>query len=396
MDFLSKDDNIELAHIQAEIMAKKREQYLNMHPYSIWENKGYYYTWLPDRSKKSGRRQIKRRKLTALEDAIIKEVKESQKVTIEDLFEEYIDRKIKNDSIKPSTVYRYRTVFKRHYVSTGWNVKNIENISIDEFSDFIEDEIGRCSLNAKALSNFKGVTTGILKRAAKKKLITYTYSMVYDFVDIMPQKTRKDITKEIITEKELRAFIRFIIDNQTVVNLSLLFMLLSGLRVGEMSTLKFDDFISDTSFKVQRTETFYKKDDKWVYEVSDRPKTDAGIRTAFIPQQYAWIVKKLRKLNPFSEYVCSKNGKRIRSYSLRNHLYGICRKLPEFTEEKSTHKLRKTFCNILLDQGFDNNFIISVMGHTDIKTSEQYYHFDRKSDVQKQAMIDNIVEFKIV
>ena len=125
---MSKDDNIELAHIQAEIMAKKREQYLNMHPYSIWENKGYYYTWLPDRSKKSGRRQIKRRKLTALEDAIIKEVKESQKVTIEDLFEEYIDRKVKNDSIKPSTVYRYRTVFKRHYVSTGWNVKNIEEL----------------------------------------------------------------------------------------------------------------------------------------------------------------------------------------------------------------------------------------------------------------------------
>ena len=396
MDFLKSSDNIDITHIQETIMKKKRKEYLDMHPNAIWESNGYYCTYVPDENNKYGRRQIKKKTKREVENEVIKLVKERTKITIQDLFDEFIERKVRNEQIRPSTVHRYQAVFKRHYVATRWNKRAIENISIDAFSDFIEDEIGRCDLDSKALSNFKGITTGILKRAAKKKLIPYTYTMVYDFVDASPRKKRKDAEKEIVTEKELRAFVRYVSENQTVINLSLLFMALSGLRVGEMSTLRFDDFISETAFRVQRTETFYKKDGKFVYEVSDKPKTDAGIRTAFIPQQYAWIVRKLRKTNPFASYVCSKGTERIRSYSLRNHLRGICERLPEFKEVKSPHKLRKTFCSILLDQGVDQNFIISVMGHTDIKTSEQYYHFDRKSNEKKQAMIDNIVEFKVI
>ena len=45
---------IDLQHLQAEIDMKERKQYLNQHPYSIWQGKNdnKFYTYLPDDKKK--------------------------------------------------------------------------------------------------------------------------------------------------------------------------------------------------------------------------------------------------------------------------------------------------------------------------------------------------------
>lgn len=413
LNFLAENGRIKIAQIQQDMMNEERTKLLASHPYAVTQGKdGYYRTYVPDSTKKSGRRQLKKKHLEDLENEIIKSIRKAEAVTIEDIFEEYISRKRKktdddkegknkegkkNNGIKPSTEMRYRNVFARHYSSTGWAKRDIAGISAEEFSDWLGDEIIRCDLDSKALAGLKLITGEIIRRGLKRHLINYPASMVFEMIEQKAYKKCKDSRSQIVTPKELSAFIRYVEENQTVFNLSLLFMAVSGLRVGEMTTLKFSDFVSATSFYVNRTETFYKANGKYCYEVSDRPKTAAGFRQAFIPQQYAWVVTKLRQIHPFAEYVCTDdNGERIRSYRLRNHLYGICRKLPEFKTEKSTHKLRKTFCSILLDSGFDNNLIISVMGHTDISTSEAFYHFDRKTAEQKQEMLNNVVEFNAV
>lgn len=391
----------EFSQILAYKNMQKREVLLNRHPSyeKIWKGSdGFWRTYVPDDTKPKGRRLIKKKEKKDLEDYLIKEIKRSEVVTIRDLFEEYIERKRQNEGIKPATITRYRSIFKRHYISSGWDKKDIRKIDAEEFSDWLEDQIGSKSLTSKALSNLKGITTGILRRALKRKLITYTSTYVYDLIDTRPRKTYKEDSTQIVTQEELKAFVKYIVDNQTVVNLSLLLMAVSGLRVGEMVTLRFEDFLSDTSFKVHSTETYYKNDNgEWIYEVSETPKTEAGIRTAFIPSEFSWVIKKLRNLNPFAEFVCTdKKGKRMRSQVLKQKMYQICKILPEFQDKKSTHKLRKTFCTILLDSGFDRNLIKSVMGHVDISTSENFYHFDRKTDSQKQEMMDNVVEFKRV
>ena len=36
------------------------------------------------------------------------------------------------------------------------------------------------------------------------------------------------------------------------------------------------------------------------------------------------------------------------------------------------------------------------MGHTDVLTTEQYYHRDRKTIKQKQDLLDNMPEFRIL
>ena len=396
-DFVVKSGKIDLSQIQAEFEMKQKEDLVkDKHPFAITynEKKNVYITYLPDSSKPQGRRQIKRKNYEDLIDIVAKYIEDGGVVTIADLFHEFTERKLERGDIKKATVTRYQQVFDRHFVATGWDKREIKRISPEEFSDWIEDEVARCNLSSKGLLSLTGLIKGIIQRARKHKLITYHYSMISEDVDAKPRKVYKKPEEQTFTEYELPILINYLMSHRDTQNLCLLFMVLSGIRTGEMVGLRFDDFVSETSAEIKRAETKYRdKSGKWVYEL-DNPKTMAGFRTIFIPGEYGWIIEELRRINPNSEYLASKkNGERMHTEYLRRRLYKICRDL-DFDKEKSPHKMRKTFCSILLDGGFDKNLIISIMGHTDINTSENFYHYDRKSASKKQDMIDNVVEFK--
>ena len=52
---------LNLSDVQDSMEAMKREELLKKHQYKIWQGKdGKWYTYLPDESKKDGRRLIKR------------------------------------------------------------------------------------------------------------------------------------------------------------------------------------------------------------------------------------------------------------------------------------------------------------------------------------------------
>ena len=83
-----------------------------------------------------------------------------------------------------------------------------------------------------------------------------------------------------------------------------------------------------------------------------------------------------------------KNGKRIRTYTFTYRLKALCQKVG--IVEKSLNKIRKTYGTILIDNGVDESLIISQMGHTDIRTTKQYYYKNRKTLQQKSKMIDQV------
>ena len=166
-------------------------------------------------------------------------------------------------------------------------------------------------------------------------------------------------------------------------------MFKTGLRIGELAGLKKCD-ISENVIHVCRTEICYEDESgKRVFEVRDFPKTEAGIRDVFIPKNCLWILRKLHSINPFGEFVFEDNGNRIRTYVFRSRLGTICKHTG--VVRKSPHKIRKTYGSILLDNGVDESLVIEQMGHTDIKTTKEYYYKNRKNDLQKADVINNVI-----
>ena len=267
---------------------------------------------------------------------------------------------------------------------------------MEEIEDFLERQIAEQNLTAKAFSNLKTVTRGLLKRAKKRKLIAFNVEELFQELDMSETEFKKVIKEdyeEVFSEEEMPVMIDYLKKNLDAKNIGILLMFATGIRVGELVTLKHEVFDGNT-FKIRRTETRYLGEDgKYVYAVKEYPKSEAGVRTVVVPDDYTWLCSKIRKLNPFGEYIFTdKNGKRMTTNCIRRRQERNCSKLGIYN--KSPHKIRKTYGTILLDHNVDNCLIMDQMGHTDIACTENYYHRNRKSIDAKSRIISSIPEFQ--
>ena len=394
LKFAIENGMLDAALVQEKIEMQKREELLKKHPYTIWEDKnGTWYTYLPDTEK--GRVLKKRKSRTDVEDLVIKFWKEqSDNPTIKEVFDEWNDRKLSIGKISDATHLRNEQIFNRHYKDFG--KMKIKNVDTSEWEDFLEEQITLFNLTAKAFSNLKSITKGFLKRAKKRGYISFGVEETFlemDFSEKDFKSVHKEDCQEVFMEDELPVMLDYLVNNQDIHNIGILLMFVTGMRVGELVSLKYSDFCDNgTVIHINRTETRYVDDNgKYVCGIKENPKTQAGIRDAIIPKDYSWIYMELRKLNPFGEYAFEINGNRMTAQSIRMRMKRICKKLG--IVHKSPHKARKTYGSILLDNHIDNNMIIGQMGHTDILCTEKHYHRNRKSMSRKVDVINNIPEF---
>lgn len=395
-ELLDEDDKMMIAHIQAEIMTRQREKYLNKHPYSTYQGKdGKWYTTLPDKEK--GRKKVKRNTKKEVDDIVVNYWKDAEEnPTIEELFYEWNDLRLERKKIGKASHSRYAQCYRRHFGKFG--KEKIKSISPEDVEEFLEFELSDKELSAKAFSSLKTVTTGILKRAKRRKLISFNLGDLLDDLDVSDhdfKKTVKEDCFEVFNEEETALFKQYCLENLDMRNTAIMFMFVTGVRVGELVAIKHED-IRDGTVMIKRTETKYENPDGngYIYEVKDFPKTKAGFREVVVPKDYWFLLTKMKAMNPFGDYVFADDqGKRITTNVIRRRQERICRKLG--IRQKSPHKVRKTVSTILLDEKLDNNIIVRQMGWTNIMTGENHYHRNRKSVDKKIEIISGIPEFQI-
>ena len=384
---------IDLSYVQEQIEMSKRNELLEKHPYAISQGSdGKWRTYLPDKEK--GRKMVKKSTKEAVENEVMDYWKsEMENPTIEDVFNEWNDRRIKLNKISQASHLRFKQIFNRHYKDFG--KKKIKNVTPQDIEEFLEEQIPKFELSAKSFSNLKTITKGLLKRAKKRRLIEMDVESLFREMDTSEahfKRTMKEDDKEVFNEEEFPKVIEYLTDNPDLKNLGILIMFLTGIRVGELVALKHSDFDGNT-FKIRRTETKYVDEDgKYVYGIKDCPKTEAGIRTVILPKSYTWIANKLKLYNPFGEYIFVESGdRRLTTNCIRRRMERVCDKLGII--RKSPHKARKTYGSILLDNGIDNKLITDVMDHTDIMCTEGHYHRNRKTIERKTEILSDIPEF---
>ena len=383
------------AQIHAIAEMTEREKYLNMHPYAISQlSDGRWQTHFKDEEKGRIEKRLKSKK--ALEDFIVQFYKNQvENPTIKECFSEWLDNRRRLQKISDATHLRYTQLFKKHYEKIG--DEHIKDLTSDILQNFLEEEIALHNLTAKDFSNLKTITRGFLKYAKRKKLIQFPVEETLADLDVSEAEFKKNIKEdyeEVFNEDEYPIIIDYLVNHLDIHNLGILLMLVTGIRVGELVCLKYEDFASPNTFQVKRTETKYKDDSgEWHREVKESPKTAAGRRTVIIPDKFNWILQELKKRNPSGEYIFERQGKRMSTDAIRKRQYRICKWIHIYP--KSPHKCRKTYSSILLDNKVDNNFITGQVGHTDISCTENHYHKDRKNINTKLEIINNLPEFKI-
>lgn len=393
LQYALEHDMIDLSYVQDQCEIMKRKELLEKHPYTIWEGKdGKWYTYLPDEDK--GRKLIKRSTRESVENQVLSTLQiKLENPTIEEVFNEWNDRRLELKKISPGSHLRLKQIFDRHYGEM--KKRRIKNVDPEEYVDFLERQIPEFDLTAKSFAGLKMVTRGFLRRAKKRRLINFNIEEMFQDVDTSESdfyKTFREDRNEVFNEEELPKMLNYLEENLDVKNLGILLMFLTGIRVGELVALKHSDFNS-TFFTIQRTETRIPDGEHgYTYEIKNAPKTTAGQRTVIIPEGYAWVAQKIKACNPFEEYIFVENGKRCTTNCIRSRMKRVCKHLG--IVPKSPHKARKTYGSILLDNGIDNRLITDVMGHTNITCTEGHYHWNRKSIERKSGILSSIPDFQ--
>jgi integrase len=378
-----------LENVLDEINSMKRNELLEQHPYKIWQGKdGEWYTYLPN--EKGGRSLKHRASKKAIEDVVVAYIKAKiESPTVKDIFEEWLNKKLEREEIEKATFSKYQRDFNRFFGKI--QNKEIKKITELDIEDFLKDTIREKSLSRKAFSNMRTLTYGIFRYAKKRGLVSFNIHATIADIEFSKREfcqTKHADNEQVFMKDEERKITDYLVSHQDLINLGLLLLFKSGLRIGELSVLKPCD-ISGCEIHVNKTETIYKADGAIHYDIKDTAKTPAGVRTVLIPKQYEWILNKLRLSNPFGEFVFMQDNQRIRSYKFRSRLYTICQKLDIVV--KSPHKIRKTYGTKLYDiPDLERSFIARQMGHTEISCLEKHYYFNRSEEDEKVETINNL------
>ena len=390
LQFIINNGMIDINDIQNSMEAMKREELLKKHQYKIWHGKdGKWYTYLPDDSKKEGRRLVKRTEEKSLEDVVVSYWKQLGEVhTLKSTFYEWAGEKLRYGEIEKNTYDRYETDFNRFF-KNGFENTNIKNITEDSLEDFIKSTINRKQLTSKAYSGMRTLIIGIFKYAKKHKYSDISIHTFFGDLNLSKKifaKKVKCAEKEVFTEEEIKSIVKYINGKELRIReLGILLAIYTGMRPGELSALKPSDIRrNDRTIHVQRSEVKYKDDNcKTVISVKNFPKSDAGDRYLLLNDKAYDTIRKILRLNPFGEYLFQdeKTHKRITENGFNHKLSRIC--IAVNIPVRTMHKLRKTYGTTLIDHGVDDSIITAQMGHADIKTTRQYYYYSNQSNDEK-------------
>lgn len=394
------DGIIDINTLSKQVEMNERKKYLEMHKYNVWqgEKDHKWYTYLPDYKK--GRRLVKKCSEKEIQNAIISYYKKAQnEPTIQMVFDLWSNEKLEYKEIEKQSYDRYHTDFDRFFVNSKvfpyFSDKKIRYIDDKSLEKFIKKTIAEMELTEKAYSGMRILINGIFKYAKSQG---YSELSITNFMGDLSLPKRmfkqkvKDKKTSVYQEEEAERLVEYLRNQiDDLKSLGILLTFETGLRIGELSALRPEDF-GMHSIHVQRTEIKYKDENgKWTFSVQEFPKSNAGNRYIMISSNAIDTINFINKARGSGEYLFYENGKRIRSSCFRRKLGVICKKLN--IDYKSNHKIRATYGTMLIDGNVDDSIIAEQMGHVNIETTRKYYYFSNKNEEKRRAQVNSAISF---
>lgn len=184
----------------------------------------------------------------------------------------------------------------------------------------------------------------------------------------------------IMSKDDYRKLELFLINKLNDFEFGLLLCMYTGIRVGELSGLKWEDIdLNQGKIYIRRTVTRVKNIDNISAEEGNSipkttlhigpPKTITSIREIPLPDKLLDYANKLRK-NP-KYFLLSASEKCMEPRNIQRRYHSILRQcnIPPV----KIHALRHHFSCRWIEQGFDTKSLSEILGHTSVKTTLDLY-----------------------
>lgn len=285
--------------------------------------------------------------------------------------------KYKKNTVKKSTYYNYSySVAKYLYPSfAGKNITKIKNYNnfIEELSDTLSPKTVRDIVTKlKEIINF-------YEEEHNTKLNIKKMSL--------PKMNKKEI--QILSNKEKQKLEKYCIEQNSLKSLGILICLNTGLRVGEVCALRWENVDFETRrIHVEKTiERIYSKEENKTIVIIDTPKSITSVRTIPINSKLYNILKQIRGKSKKTDFVLI--GSSEHYVEPRNYQYHFKEILKRNKVKKyKFHTLRHTFATNCIEAGMDIKSLSEILGHADVSiTLNIYVH---SSDKAKRKYLEKI------
>ena len=395
LQVMKKRDRINKLATNRDVRYYMETKSIPNHYNRVWQDEQGWKTYVPDDTNKYGRKLIKRVSYDDLYDAVVNYyISAGIYFTMQQVFNEWVEWKLKYKDIQKQTYDRYIQDYARFFGESKFNNRALISITEDELEEYIRDTIIRMNLKRKAWSNMRTILIGIFKFGKKRK---YCDINIRDFLQDLElsknmfDRTRLSDRESVYKDSEIEKIEKLVREQyyDSILELGILFMFKTGLRNGELSTLKPED-IEGNMIHIQRTEVHYKDErGKTIYVVRDNTKGRDGERDVVLSDSAVEVLKKIRRLNPFGEYLFEEDGRRFENYFFARRLEKLCREVG--IKYRSPHKVRKTYGTKLLKAGVADKIVQKQMGHTEIDTTRRYYYFDNSEENEVLELMNNVI-----
>ncbi len=319
---------------------------------------------------------------------IIEDLPESEHVSFTMVYQNWFMTKIHR--IRPQSVDRIEAVWRKYYCRSPFVETPVHLINEERICQFLNGIIlRRGNITRKEYLRIYQIVNNVMLYASDlnighARLMNWGVVKRYIAVDNIITKKRKEFC---VSSEHKKAFFRAVLVDRVYVEkhsagLCLCLNFFLGLRVGELASLRWDDVhLEDGYIYVHSTQTrAYCRDDsgnrgKVRYFVQDTTKTAQSVRRVPLIRESVYLLQQLRnwqeQCSYDSPYLAYDGVDVVLSHSIERTLHRICDlcQIPRF----NTHKIRKTFASDLHRNGVPTKLISDLLGHTDIRTTEQNY-----------------------
>ena len=310
------------------------------------------------------------------------------KTSFQSISEEWLEWISPN--LKTSSKVRYMNILKIHLLPEFGN-KNIKDISWEDAIAFRNKLLytgGKKGngLSPKTVSNILAVFKNIISYATNIKCIE-----IKELGKIpvkLPQKHLRVFSLE--EQQRLNHYLR---TNLNLVNLGILLTLYTGLRVGELCALRWEDIsLKDQDIFVhhtlQRIQTFQEGAKTTI--IITEPKSQSSVRHIPIPDS---LIKLLIEYEQPGScfFLTGRSNEFIEPRTMENRFNAVTRKCN--ISGSSFHTCRHTFATRCVELGFEIKSLSEILGHSNVKiTMNRYVHPSREFKLENMNRLSSLFD----
>lgn len=310
-------------------------------------------------------------------------------ITLEDVSDEWLTSR--KSQIKESTYNKYRNLTYTYLIPALGTIpiQQITDNCIEQFclSLLLEGGKSKKGLSSKTVSDMLSIIRRVLSYSAKQG-----YMPVATASKIVIKREEREL--RVLNSREQKLLCAYLIDNLDDCNLGILVCLFTGLRIGELCALTWDDIsLNDRTIHVhqtmQRIQTNELSGHKTKIIIST-PKSKCSIRTIPLPEEIAFILAAHRKKG----YLLSGSEKYfVEPRTMQNRF----RKVAEASgiEPANFHALRHSFATRCVELGFDIKSLSEILGHASVNiTMNRYVHPSMELKRRNMQLLSQLIAVK--